>query len=63
MRNNGKGGGMCSSAVHATLICPLCNKSAFRVDRAEVVIYSHFTDKGTMQHIDNLDGTWSRKRG
>jgi len=62
MRNNGKGGGMCSAVDHASITCPLCNKPAFKLERGEVDAYHHFTNKGETQHIIDMNGTWSRKR-
>ena len=61
MRNNDKGG-MCTAINHSFIICPLCNKAAFKVERGVFETYHHFTDKGETQHIMDMDGTWSRKR-
>ena len=62
MRSSSKGG-MCSAIVYPTIICPLCNKSAFKLSKGAYETYEHFTKNGVMKHINNMDGTWSRKRG
>ena len=62
MRNSGKGG-MCTAINHPTLICPLCNKPAFKLESGVFETYYHFTKAGAMKHIKDIEGTWSRKRG
>jgi|GEM_PF-5849616 len=64
MRRSGVSkGGMCSSGSHYSLYCPFCGKPAFKaVINNQQEIYCHFTDKGVMYHIKDVNGEWSRKR-
>lgn len=60
-RTNGNGG-MQTSAVHNTLICPKCNKPAFRKESGKSFeTWLHFAKNGTVAHT-LVDGEWFTRR-
>lgn len=61
MRNNGKGG-MQTTSIYNSILCPLCHKPAATAKFGLTCTYMHFTKKGVIYHIKNTDGTWTRKR-
>lgn len=61
MRSNGKGG-MCTSGSHYSIYCPFCNKPTYRAEIGTTETYMHFTKGGTVYHVKDEDGNWSRKR-
>ncbi len=61
MRNNPIGG-MCTSGASNSIYCPLCHKPAATATLGTREIYMHFTKAGSVYHIKDIDGKWSRKR-
>lgn len=55
-------GGMQTLGRQHTIICPLCNKPAFSATLGIKEMYRHFTKNGVMEHIKDVNGSWSRKR-
>lgn len=63
MRNHDKGG-MQTSGVKCSIICPKCSKDAARMTTGEgEIAYMHYTKMGCMWHVQSLStGEWHREK-
>ena len=52
-------GGMQTSGLHNSIICPHCDKpSARKENREGIEAYMHYTKTGVLWHMQLPDGEW-----